>query len=166
MKIFAIMVLLMGSAAVSFAQAAASANATAAIVTTISITKVVDMNFGNVAVQTAAGGAVVLTPASTRTATGGVTLPNTAGTVTAASFNVGGEGIYTYAITLPSSAVTISSGVNSMTVGTFTSTPTGTGSLAAGAQVLTVGATLNVAAAQPAGVYTSVMSFDVTVNYN
>lgn len=166
MKIFAILVLLIGSAAASFAQATASANATAAIVTAISITKVVDMNFGNVAVATAPGGTVVLTPASTRTSTGGVTLPSTTGTVTAASFNVGGQGIYTYSITLPSSPLTITSGVNTMTVSSFTSTPSGVGSLAAGAQVLNVGATLNVAAAQPAGVYTSAMSFNVTVNYN
>jgi hypothetical protein len=166
MKIFAILVFLMGSAAASFAQATASANATAAIVTAISITKVVDMNFGNVAVQTATGGTVVLTPASTRTSTGGVTLPSTTGTVTAASFNVGGEGIYTYSITLPAAATTISNGANSMSVNTFTSTPSGAGSLAAGFQVLHVGATLNVAAAQPSGVYTSATPFNVTVNYN
>jgi uncharacterized protein DUF4402 len=166
MRIFAIMILLIGSAAASFAQATATANATAAIVTTISITKVVDMNFGNVAVQTALGGTVVLTPASTRTSTGGVTLPSTTGTVTAASFNVGGQGIYTYTITLPATATTISSGANTMSVNNFTSTPSGTGSLAAGFQVLYVGATLNVAAAQPAGVYTSATPFNVTVNYN
>jgi hypothetical protein len=166
MKISAIMLVLMGSATASFAQATASSSATATIVTPISITKTVDMNFGNVAVQTTPGGTVVLAPDGSRTKTGGVTLPNTAGTVTAASFNVAGQGVYTYAITLPSSALTITSGANTMTVTTFTSTPSGTGTLTAGAQVLNVGATLNVAAAQPAGVYTSATPFDVTVNYN
>lgn len=150
-----------------FAQATASATATATIVTPISITKTVDMNFGNVAVQTTPGGTVVLTPAGVRTATGGVTLPSTSiGTVTAASFDIAGQGVYTYSITLPSSALTITSGSNTMTVTNFTSTPSGTGTLTAGAQTLKVGATLNVAAAQPAGLYVSGTAFDVTVNYN
>src|SRR5258707_15610441 len=97
---------LLVSASGSFAQSTATATATATIVTPISITKTVDMNFGNVAVQASTGGTVVLAPAGTRTTTGGVTLPVTAGTVTAASFTVNGQGAYTYAITLPSSAVT------------------------------------------------------------
>ncbi len=53
-----------------------------------------------------------------------------------------------------------------MTVDTFTSTPSGTGSLAGGSQTLSVGATLHVAAAQAAGTYTSATPFTVTVNYN
>jgi hypothetical protein len=150
----------------AFAQATASATATATIVTPISITKTVDMNFGNVAVQTATGGTAVLTPAGSRSATGGVTLPATTGTVTAASFTVNGQGAYTYAITLPSTALTITSGANNMTVTAFTSTPSATGALTAGTQTLTVGATLNVAAAQAPGVYVSATPFDVTVNYN
>lgn len=148
------------------AQATASATATAIIVAPITLTKTVDMNFGNVAVI--GSGTVVLTPASTRTATGGVTLPVTAGTVAAASFDVGGEGVYTYAITLPSTDYTITraSGTETMTVNTFTSTPSGSGILTAGSQTLTVGATLNVGAAQVAGTYTNATGFDVTVNYN
>ncbi|NLR80213.1 DUF4402 domain-containing protein [Chitinophaga eiseniae] len=149
------------------AQETASATATATIVTPISITKTVDMNFGNVAVQSTTGGTVVLTPAGVRSSTAGVTLPSTAtGTVTAASFTVNGTGNYTYAITLPSSALTITSGSNTMTVTNFTSTPSGTGTLTAGTQTLNVGATLNVTAAQPAGTYVSGTPFNVTVNYN
>lgn len=149
------------------AQETASATATATIVTPISITKDVDMNFGNVAVQSTAGGTVVLSPAGGRTKTGGVTLPTTAGTVTAASFTVSGTGNYAYTITLPSLAHTISSGANTMTVTDFVSTPSGAnGALTAGEQILNVGATLNVGAAQPSGVYVSDTPFDVTVNYN
>lgn len=160
--------MLAGIATCVHAQESATATATATIVTPISITKTVDMNFGNVAVRSSAGGTVVLSPAGVRTATGGVTLPTTApGTVAAASFTVAGTGTYTYAITLPSTATTITSGANTMTVNTFTSTPSGTGTLAAGGtQTLNVGATLNVAAAQPAGVYVSGTPFTVTVNYN
>src|SRR6266487_5078656 len=63
------------------AQETASATATATIVTPISITKDVDMNFGNVAVQSTNGGTLVLSPAGVRTTTGAVTLPTNAGTV-------------------------------------------------------------------------------------
>jgi hypothetical protein len=151
----------------SFAQATASATASATIVAPIGITKTVDMNFGNVAVSSSSGTVVLATDGS-RSATGGVTLPATSGTVTAASFDVTGEGTYTYAITLPSTDYTITrvSGSETMTVNTFVSNPSGTGALTAGAQTLTVGATLNVAGSQVAGTYTNATGFDVTVNYN
>jgi len=145
--VFALLV----SASGSFAQSTASATATATIVTPISITKTIDMNFGNVAVQASTGGTVIMNPAGVRTPTGGVTLPAIAGTVAAASFSVDGQGAYTYSITLPSTAVTLTNGANSMTANAFTSNPSGTGALTAGNQVLNVGATLNVAAAQASG---------------
>lgn len=150
------------------AQATATATATATIVTPISITKNVDMNFGNIAVSAASGGTVILAPAGTRTTggAGGVTLPAVAGTVTAASFTVNGNGSYTYAITLPSAAVTLTGpAAATMDATAFTSTPSVTGTLTGGTQNLLVGATLTVAAAQAAGVYTS-GNFNVTVNYN
>jgi hypothetical protein len=150
----------------SFAQATASASSSATIVTPISISKTADMNFGNVAVSSTAG-TVVLAPAGTRTSTGGISLPATAGTVAAAAFTVTGQGAYTYAITLPSSALTITDGgTNSMTVSNFTSTPSSTGTLSSGTQSVEVGATLNVGGSQAAGSYTSATPFDVTVNYN
>ena len=151
----------------SFGQASATATATATIITPISITKTADMNFGNVAV-TAASGTVVMTPAAVRSLTGGVTLPATTGAVTAASFTVSGEASYTYAITLPTTH-TITSGVNNMTVNTFTSTPSSTGTLSSatpGVQTLNVGATLVVGGSQASGVYQSATPFTVTVNYN
>ena len=148
------------------AQASATATSTATIVTPITITKTADMNFGNVAVQTATGGTVVMTPAAVRSATSGVTLPGTSGTVAAASFTVNGQASYTYAITLPSSVTLTDAASHSMTVDNFTSTPSATGTLTGGTETLNVGATLNVTAAQAAGVYTSSTPFTVTVNYN
>ena len=55
-----------------------------------------------------------------------------------------------------------------MTVNTFASNgvTNATGILTAGVFELRVGATLNVTAAQPSGVYTNATGFDVTVNYN
>jgi hypothetical protein len=170
-KAIALAILLAAFSNHSFAQASASATATASatIVTPISIAKATngDMSFGNIAVG-ASGGTVVLSPAGSRTETGGVTLPTTVtGTVAAASFDVTGQGNYTYAITLPSSAVTLtrSGGSETMTIDNFTSTPDGTGTLSSGSDNIKVGATLNVGASQVAGTYTS-DTFTVSVVYN
>jgi len=167
-KIFATAAIIFAGATASFAQATATASASANVVTPITITKTVDMNFGNIAVSATLAGTAVMTPGGTRSTggAGGVTLPSTTGTVSAASFNVAGQASYTYAITLPTTA-TISSGTNTMTVNAFTSSPSATGALSAGGtQTLTVGATLNVANAQPAGAYTNATAVPVTVNYN
>jgi hypothetical protein len=167
-KLFVLGMLLMGFGVSANAQVTASASSTATIVTPIGITKMVDMNFGNVAVSGTAG-SVVLAPAGTRTIVGGTTLPTVGGTITAASFDVVGQGSYTYSITLPTTDLTLTrTGFSeTMVVNAFTSTPSGTGALnVGGAQTLKVGATLNVSANQVAGTYTSLTPFDVTVNYN
>ena len=168
-KAIVIAAVVLGCTSSSFAQATATASASATIITPISISKTVDMNFGNVAVSATIAGTAILAPGGTRTTggAGGVTLPATVGTVTAASFNVTGQGTYTYAITLPSGTINITSGANTMGLTAFTSSPSATGLLSAGGtQTLTVGATLNVAAAQPAGSYTNATAVPVTVNYN
>jgi hypothetical protein len=102
----------------SFAQATATASASANIITPITIVKTVDMNFGNVAVSATLSGTTVLAPAGTRTTggSGGVTLPATTGTVSAASFTVSGQASYTYAITLPSSCTITDGASHNMTV--------------------------------------------------
>ena len=166
-KFFAVAILFSGVSVISSAQVKATATASSTIVTPIGITKTVDMNFGNVAINSTTAGTVVLAPAGTRTSTGGVTLPATAGTVAAAEFNVTGADNYTFSITLPSTSHEIKSGSNTMSVTGFTSTPTPTGTLSAtGSATVKVGATLNVSAGQAAGTYTSVTPFEVTVNYN
>ncbi len=164
-KILAISILMFAFVAATFGQVNATATATATIVTPIAIVNASNMNFGNVAVNAVAG-TVILDPAGTRTSTGGVTLPVVGGTVTAATFTVTGNSGATYSITLPSTATTITSGLNNMTVDNFSSTPTPTGTLTGGTETLRVGATLNVGASQPAGIYVSGTPFTVTVNYN
>lgn len=153
----------------SFAQATATASAAATIITPISIVKDVDMNFGNVAVSATIAGTAILSPAGTRTTggAGGVTLPATTGTVSAASFTVSGQASYTYAITLPTSCIITDGLTHNMTVDNFTSSPSLTGVLSSGgSETLNVGATLNVLAGQAAGVYTNATGVPVTVNYN
>jgi hypothetical protein len=142
--------------------------ASASIITPISLTKVTDMSFGNIAVNATNGGTVILVPAGTRTATGGVTLPTIAGgTVTAASFTVNGQGNNTYTITLPvSNTIRIGAAGATMIVNAFTSTPSGIGTLSGGTQTLNIGATLNVIGGQAPGDYVSIAPFSVTVNYN
>jgi hypothetical protein len=164
--IFVAIVIMAGFTSKIMAQVSATATATAVIITPIAIVNAGNMNFGNVAVSTALG-TVVLTPASVRSKTGGVTLPATTGTVAAAAFTVTGLGTSTYAITLPTTDYTITDGAShNMIVNTFTSTPSGTGALVGGTQTLLVGATLNVTGSQVAGTYTNATGFTVTVNYN
>ena len=162
------LVLLAGSASV-VAQSTATATASATVVTPISITKVTDMNFGNVAVSALLAGTATLTPLGSRSAggAGGVTLPAILGTVAAATFLVTGQANYTYSITLPSSSTLSDGSGHSMTVTGFTSSPSATGTLSIlGVQTLSVGATLNLAAGQAAHAYTSASGVPVTVNYN
>jgi len=144
--------------------------ASALLITPITIVKNVDMDFGNVAVSSSVSGTVVLTPSSTRSTggSGGVTLPATTGTVTAADFTVSGQAGYTYAITLPTTATLSDGSGHTMTINTFTSVPVATGTLSSGSGVqdLAVGATLNVAASQTPGVYSNATAVPVTVNYN
>ena len=160
--------LTIGCHSYSFAQASVSAVANAHVIAPISLVKNVDMNFGNIAASVSTGGTVVLAAAGTRATggSGGVTLPAAAGTVAAASFTVSGTDSYSYAITLPGT-VTISNGSNSMTVSSFNSNPSSTGSISsAGTQNISVGATLNVAAGQSPGTYSNSTGVTVTVNYD
>jgi hypothetical protein len=168
-KFFAIAIVMVAFSVNTFAQVSATANASATIITPITITRVNHMNFGNVAPSGVAG-TVVLSPAGGRVATNCTVYAGAAaGTVTAASFTVSGMAAYTYSILLPAAATTITGAGLPMTVDIFTSTPTvaAGGTLdGTGNQTLLVGATLNVGANQAAGLYTSGTPFTVTVNYN
>jgi hypothetical protein len=165
-KIFVLIILFSGIVASSFAQVTATATAAATIITPISINKTSNMAFGNISINNTIG--TVTLPATTspnRTFTGGVTLPNVPGTVTAAKFDVTGANSTTYAISLPSTAVQLSSGSDHMNIDTFLTDIGLTGTLSTtGMQSFFVGSTIHVGASQPAGQYTG--SFSVTINYN
>lgn len=167
-KLSALVLMMAFFATSTFAQVTASATAGAKILTPISITKTVNMNFGNLAVN-GDPGTIVLTTSGARTNTGGVTfLSSNSGDISAASFEVTGLADATYSITLPTGATELTGPTNGLlTVDTWTSDPTPTGALnGSGAQTLNVGATLHVPASSPAGVYTSPTPFVVEVNYN
>ena len=154
----------LGTASTAFAatqnSASTSATASAKIITPIAIAKTADLNFGDV-VTGATTGIVTVTTAGARSSSGGATLGNNTG-VAASAFAVTGQASETYAITLPATAVTLSSGSNTMTVDTFTSSLGTTSSIGAGP--LNVGGNLNVGANQATGAYTG--TFNVSVNYN
>lgn len=112
-----------------------------------------------------AGGSVVISPSGARSARGDVVLVSS-DLGRPAQFTVSGDPDFTYSITMPTDgAIVLSDGAgHSMTISTFTSSPALTGQLSvAGTQQISVGATLNVGASQPAGNYSG--SFPVTVNY-
>lgn len=138
----------------------ATGTANASIVQAIAISEDTQMSFGSVSPSTTASGTVVLS------ATGGTTDSNvtrlSGGTAAAGAFTVTGGTGATYALTLPASDVTLTSGGDTMTAGSFTSNSSGT--LTGGSESFGVGATLNVGISQAAGTYTG--SYTVTVNYN
>lgn len=111
------------------------------------------------------GGTVMVSPGGVRSASGGVALVPSGGG-TAAQFFVSGDPNLTYAISLPADGtVSLASGVNSMSVNAFTSSPSLAGALGTGgSQTVSVGASLSVGSNQAPGRYSG--SFNVTVDYN
>lgn len=108
----------------SFAQAnaTATANTTAIIVTPIKITCVYHLQFGHIAIHATNGGTVTMPDDGTaRTFTGGVTLPATTGALSPASFTVEGDGNRSFIITLPSNASLNDGAGHTMTVDHFSS---------------------------------------------
>ncbi len=163
-KIIAFSIILVAFTASVFSQAnTVQTTATATIIGPLTLTKVSDMNFGNIAV-TGTAGTVVLATTGVRTPTGVALVPPAAGTP--ASFTVAGEGTRAFGITLPlDGTVTLILGANTMAVTGFNHNLGATPALVGGAAAFTVGATLSVAANQAPGVYNSA-NFPVTVNYN
>jgi len=173
-------ILMLGFIALGFAfsshaqnpQVQATATAEGTLITTISITKTVDMNFGNFSVKDDQAGTVVLDPATgLRSKTLGVSLPTfDVGTVAVAEFLVEGQGAYTFAVEIPASGavttITREGGSESMDVDSWTVYPASSWALSGGEATIKVGATLHVPQEQAPGVYISGTPFVVKVNYN
>lgn len=145
--------------------ATTSATSTANIVAPITLSKVTDLSYGNIAASGSIAGTVELTPGGSRTAFGGATLPVVSGTVSAATFTATGLSGYTYAILLPADITLVHSlGLDIMLADNLASTPSGSGTLTGGSESIAVGATLNITSGQMAGFYSG--TFDVSVAYN
>ena len=124
----------------------ATGTASATVIAPIAVTQSTAMEFGSIA-PTAAAGSIVMATDGTRSATNVDIL---AGTSAAAAFGVTGSGTQSYSVSLPSSAITLSDGANSMTVDAFDHDAGATPALAGGVGSFNVGATLNVGANQAA----------------
>lgn len=165
--LFAIVVI--GFATSSFAQVNDEATSSVTIITPITITKNLNLEFGTIAVNNTAGTVEIKTN-NTSSVTGGVTRPTVGGTINAAKFHVTGLPGATYTISLSPATITLKSGLNSMTAGTFTCSPAvgANGVLTGGAEDIYVGGVLTVGASQAAGNYTTdaLGGIFVTVNYN
>lgn len=144
--------------------------ATVAPVITISASQR-DLAFGRFLIDATVGGGTVViagTSAGSRSKTGtGLTLV-TASPGSSGQFTVTGDGGATYSIAVAQTTA-LTSGANTMNAGTFTTTPTPTGTLSgstgtSGTQIVYIGATLTVAASQATGLYTG--AYTVTVDYN
>lgn len=166
------LLLMAGFTSKVMAQATENTTAGAKIVAPISITETAALHFGTMAVLAGTPGTCVLSTQGSRSATGGVNLSAQTPSATNAAYNVSGAISTTYAITLPATII-VSNGTpaQDMTINALLarSASTGTDGLngtlnSSGTDSFTIGGTLNVAAAQPAAVYTG--TFNVTVAYN
>jgi hypothetical protein len=156
------------------AQALATAtgvnNATAKILTTITISQTHILNFGTMSLPTPSTGdaTVLLTAGGTRTTpTANITLLAQAPVSAPGAYTVGGDANATYVITLPPTSVTLTGpGGWSLSADNFSCSYAGLNSTlnGSGADNFTVGALLHVPNPIVAGTFTG--SFDVTVAYN
>jgi len=121
-----------------------------------------DLNFGEI-YSPLADDTVVVSTSGGRTAGTNANILGDATNVSSASFTVTGEPGNSFSISAIADT-TIDSGANSMDVTEITPSLAGSGTLTGGTYIFTVGATLHVAANQPAGTYTG--TFDITVNYD
>lgn len=150
-------------AAPSIANAASeSTSADAVIVAPVSMTKISDLQFGNLGATTSAGD-VIISEAGARTNVDGNVSLIAGTTATRASFTVAGANNAAVTVTVPASTSLTGTGT-AMPV-SLSSTSNGSQTLSGtGALTVDVAGTLTVGASQAAGAYTS--SFDVTVVYN
>ena len=162
-NLFAFTVISLSNNCLAQQTASASATVSASIVTPITIFKNADLLFGNIKVSTKIGGTTIISPSGLHTASGGVTSSGTHG---AASFTVSEQDNYTYGVTLPTTATINELNPNLITVSDFTSAPSDLGTIHSGSQNISVGATLNLKAAESNDTYTGSASFIVAVNYN
>jgi hypothetical protein len=151
--------------AVSFASAAqaattATANASAEVLSTLTLSATSALSFGQIAANT--GGSVTVNADSTVASSGGLV---STGTRAPAGFSVTGTPGANVVLTLPTSAtLTRSGGTETMAIAGFNSNPGGTFQLGGtGTADFAIGGTLTVASGQVAGVYNG--TFSVAVEY-
>lgn len=178
LMIFAAIVMMAGFSNTVMAQATATTSGGAVLIVPMTITQTAPLHFGSITLlSTAATGTVTLPSSSiSRVFSAGVEAAGVSSDpATNAAYDVTGTYNETYALVLPSAAITLTEvgGTNAatMTVTAFTASFTAVGSTATtstlsttGTDDFTLGATLNLAIGQTGGVYAG--TFPVSVDYN
>ena len=162
-KLFAIALVVLGSAATSFAQSSISASSTATLVVPLSITKTTDMDFGVVA-SSAAAGTIVMSNAGAVSQTGGASVIS--GTTSTAEFHVTGAGTENISVAYPTTLALAGVPSGSLTLSSILADCGTTTSLVGGARDIKFSAVLEIPANTIAGVYSNATGLLVTVNYN
>jgi len=141
-------------------------DAGAKILVGMTITEGTSMHFGTMTVPSTIAEVDLAVGGDVSIASGTLTLLAQAPTSKAADYYISGDNDATYVITLPTNGtVSITDGSNPMQVIDFISSVGTTSTLDfSGMDYFSVGATLQLANAQPAGTYTG--TFDVSVAYN
>lgn len=143
--------------------AVATATVIANVTSTIMVTTINGLVFGDISSGTQAG-TLALSPSGVRTATGGVTV-NTAIAGNSAAFDVQGDPNASYSVTFPAAVIMSNGSPNTMVVDSFTYSPNATNVIdASGQMTIFVGATLNVNSNQAFGSYSGLLN--VTIEYN
>lgn len=168
-------VAVLSALAVGTAQAAtATGNASATLLTPMSVAQTTAMQFGDLVDNAGTGGTVILSTAGTASVTGSVVTTTTGATPAAAVFSVTGDANKAYNFSVPTT-ITLTSGANTMTVGSLLASVDGaadqsvnattpaTGNTGTGTSTVVIGGTLTVAASQAAGSYAG--TYTVSVDY-
>ncbi len=152
---------LVSAAHVAVAAKTATATARTAVLIPLSITKVNDLNFGNIVSGATAGTVTINQTTGAVTRTGGATVFGT--THNAASFTVAGSAGQTYAITLSAPPIlTRAGGTQTIALTALRLRGAATRKMvAAGTTTLSVGGTLAVPANQMPGAYSGVFTLSV-----
>ena len=161
--LLATVVVALSSLSTAAFSATAPGNASATVITPITITTGATLNFGSFAPSPTGPGTVIVTAANARSATGGIILPP-ASSGANGTFTIGGAAGMSYSISAPATFSVALTGAPSMVV-TLSGIGT-TGALVGTTQSYPFGGTLAVAssATQLPGIYTG--SFSMIVEYN
>jgi len=151
-----------------WSQASVSSQAQAEVIAALTATETAQLNFGKFSPEIN-GGRVIISPEGVRSAQGSVVLGG--GSFSPGRFTITGAPDATFSVQLPDGPIELVNQATNQTmqVNNWVSDPpagTGTGVLAGGSEIVSIGATLFVSSMQdnPVGMYTG--TFSLTFAYN
>jgi len=162
-KLLAFTIIAIGFAAGASAQRIASANASGVVLSPMGIAIGSGMEFGSFLAGSEEGTVTIPSNGGIRTSKGGVSFPMIGTPARPAEITITGEPLVLYDIQFPSQVSIYNSNKDSIAVNKFSYNSDSQSRLIDGRQVLKIGATVNVRAAQRSGVYAAPVK--ITVNY-